>query len=384
MTTKNNEMIFSRYILIYALLVPKIEAIAQVDFATKLVIDNVVLYQDSKIKTDFYYAPYGLQLVKNDEGKPDFMFIQMRYTGTKMAENQGSYRFKSILRFKVANLVPSKTKRDSIKEVVRKKGMSLTNLRPLPIHNLRAVLIHTVEKDSTIDKEYSNGFFESNDKASANSYWTERDFTLRLNNEDAQLFWTTFHNYQPTLSVNYTFFSKGLNSAEGELSVSGSEGFTEAMKARFNRQRDSINKSLDEKIVVSGTLSVTIDAKKWPELLKQIDINERIPPEYAALDVYCFDFNNDIREDLYAKSVEIIATGVGSRDISFKTMFRVTEPDIYAKTIKFIYAVKPDEPYSYRITEIFKDGKRNRSDWQKVENWHQILDITSKPQNNSN
>ncbi|MCB0376661.1 MAG: hypothetical protein KDD04_12135, partial [Sinomicrobium sp.] len=120
-----------------------------------------------------------------------------------------------------------------------------------------------------------------------------------------------------------------------------------------------------------------------PDLTKQIDINERIPPEYAALDVYCFDFNNAIREDLYAKRVEFKAEGVGRGEVSFKVTFRATEPDIYAKTIRFIYAVKLDKPCSYRITEIFKDGRTERSKWTAVENWHQILDVTTQPANNS-
>jgi hypothetical protein len=355
--------------------------IAQVDFASKRIINDVLLYQDSKIKSIFYYAPYGLQLVKNNEGKPDFKFIQMRYTGTRLSEDQGAFSFKSLLRFKVANHIPTKKQRDSIKKIIKNKGMLISKLKPLPIHNLKATLIHTAEND-TVAKEYGNGFFEGTEKVAVNTYWTERDFTLRLNNEDAQIFWTTFQKDQPTLSVNYTFSSKGLNSLENELSVSGSEEFTETMKARFQQEKDSINTILNEKIIVSGALSINVDTEKWPDLIRQIDINERIPAEYAALDVYCFDFNNDIRKDLSAKRVEIKATGVGSGKLKFKVTFRSTEPDIYAKTIKFIYAVKLNHPYSYRITEIFKDGRLERSAWEGVENWHQLLDITSKPESN--
>lgn len=357
-------------------------AFAQPNISTRQVIDGVVIYQDNTNKTLYYYAPCGLKLVKNDEGKPDFKFIQMRYTGTQLTENQGAFSFKSLLRFKVANHVPSMGQRDNIKKIIRSKGMIIKKLQPLPIHNLKASLIHTAEND-TVAKKYNNGFFEGSEKASGNSYWTERDFTLRLNNEDAQLFWTTFQGDQPTISVEYTFFGKGLNSIENELSVSGSEAFTEAMKERFDHDEDSLNNSLNKKIIISGILSINVDTNKWPDLLKQIDINERIPPDYAALDVYCFDFNNEIRKNISAKRVEIKATGVGNEEISFKTTFRAAEPDIYAKTIKFIYAINLKETYSYRITEIFNDGKLKKSDWEEVENWHQILDITSRSINNS-
>lgn len=351
-------------------------AFAQPNRSTRQVIEGVVIYQDNANKTRFYYAPYGLKLVKNDDGKPDFKFIQMRYTGTKLTKNQGTSSFNSLLRFKVANHVPSSKQRENIKNIIRSKGKIISKLQPLPIHNLKASLKHAGENDS-VAKKFNNGFFEGPEKASANSYWTERDFTLRLNNEDAQLFWTTFQGNQPTISVNYTYFTKVLNGMENELTVSGSEAFTETMKERLT-QEDSLNNSLKEEIVISGIVSINVDTKKWPELIKQIDINEQIPPDYAALDVYCFDFNNDIRKDISSKRVEIKARGVGNGEINFKTTFRAAEPDIYAKTIRFIYAVKLDEAYSYRITEIFNDGRLKKSDWEQVENWHQILDITSR------
>lgn len=375
-------MFFFKYIFVFILLT-SVKVTAQVDFATKQVIEDVILYQDSKTKSVFYYAPYGLQLVKNEKGKPDFKFVQMRYTGTRLTQDQGSYGFMSILRFKVANHVPSKIKRERIKQVIRNNGIPVTKLQPLPIHNLRATLIHAADSKAEV-KTYTNGFFEGDEKASANTYWTERDFTLRLSNEDAQLFWNTFHGQKPTISVEYTYAAKGLNSMEKELTVSGPEKFTEDMKARFGQEKDSINQTLNEKIIVSGAESITIDPEKWPDLMKQIDINERIPPEYAALDIYCYDFNNEIRKELYAKRIEIKAESMGNREVTSKTIFRAEEPDIYAQTVKFIYAVKLDKPYSYRIMEIFKDGRLERSQWRTVKNWHQILDVTSQLESNLN
>jgi hypothetical protein len=350
-------------------------AFAQPDFASKRVIDRVVTYQDQQTKTLFYYAPYGIQLIKDRSGKPDFKFTQMRYTGTQLTGDQGSARFKSLLRFKVANQAPSRTKIDSLKQTLKKQGLVVTTLKPLPIHNLRAIVLYAAVNETT--KEFTEGFFEGAD-APANAYWTERDFTLRLGNEDAQLFWDGFQKGQPTLSITYTFATKGVNSTGQELEVSGSEEFVNRMKEQFAPQKDSLATTLQERVVLAGSLSLYIDTQKWPDLVKQVDINERIPPEYPALDVYCFDFNNDIRKDLYAKRIEIKAEGVGGGDVLFKNTFKASDPDSYAKTIKFTYAVKLNKPYSYRTTEIFPDGSMKRSDWKTQENWHQILDITSQ------
>ncbi len=375
-------MLLFRYILVFALLVYS-RGTAQPDFAKKHLINDVLLYQDNKIRNLFYYAPYGLELVKDKNEKPDFKFLQMRYTGTRLSKDQGSHRFKSLLRFKVANRVPSAIEKDSIKNILLKKGIRIVKLQPLPIHNIKATLIHSTVNDS-IAKSYSSGFFENRETHPAGAYWTERDFILRLGNEDAQIFHAMLQGNQPTLSINYTYLAKGLDNTENELIVSGSEEFTEDMKANFDQEKDSVARVPIEKVIISGALSVTINTKKWPDLIKQIDINEHIPPEYAALDVYCYDFNNEIRKDLYAKMVDIKATGVGRKEVQFRTTFKSREPDIYAQTIKFIYAVRPDKSYTYRITEIRNNGRRQRSGWKTVRNWHQILDISSQNQNKIN
>ena len=43
-------------------------------------------------------------------------------------------------------------------------------------------------------------------------------------------------------------------------------------------------------MVCAGAFAVTVDAQKWPELFSRVDINERTPPGYAALDVYLLRF----------------------------------------------------------------------------------------------
>src|SRR5690606_28704527 len=111
--------------------------------------------------------------------------------------------------------------------------------------------------------------------------WQERDFTLRLNNADAQLFKESFQGNQPTLSINYSYTSKLTNTNMDELTVSGGYDFVEAMEAHAPK-RDSLPQ-LKEIIVKSDALPITIDIVKWPDLIKQIDINEQVPSDYAAL-----------------------------------------------------------------------------------------------------
>ncbi|MEM9686365.1 MAG: hypothetical protein AAF934_05525 [Bacteroidota bacterium] len=367
-------MPFFKYVSFFLGLISA-NGMAQADFAKKYVVEGTTLYRDSKVRSVFYYVPYGLELVKDKDSKPDFKFIQMRYTGTQLSKDQGINRFKSLLRFRVANRVPSAAKRDNIKENLREKGIHISKLDPLPIHNLKATLIYSTINDS-ITKVYTDGFFEGGKTNEANAYWTERDFILRLSNEDAQLFQATLQSNQPMLSINYSYLAKGLNETINEMIVSGSQKLKEEMKS-YQQKYSPANTPI-EKVVVSGALPIAISLKKWPDLIKQIDINERIPPEYAALDVYCYDFNNEIRSDLYAKIIEIKATGVSGKEIHFRTTFRAWEPEIYAHTIKFTYAINLEKPYTYRITEISNNGRQRRSGWKTARSWHQIIDITGQ------
>ncbi|CAM1371907.1 hypothetical protein [Tenacibaculum xiamenense] len=369
-------MSFLKNILFLAFLVPNI-LVAQPRSESKQVIEKLVIYQDSNNKQVFYYAPEGLHLVKDKNGKPSFKFIQMRYTGTKARGDQGKHRFRSLLQFKVAQLLPDKKRKEAIIDSLNNRGYKVSKLSPIALSNIKAILVHTaVITDST--KNYQHGFFENNNVK--NTTWKELDFTLRLNNEDAQIFWDNFHGNQPTISVNYSFFAKLNTKKVDDLTVSGSDEFKETMEAHLE-ENDSSKVQLKESIINADALSINIDTDEWPELIQQIDINEQVPPDYAALDIYCFDFNNEIRPDLYAKRIEIIATGVGGRDVKLRKTFKYNEPEIYAQTLQFINAIKLNEPYRYRITEILHDGNYNKSEWKERTTWNEILDITTKPKN---
>lgn len=352
---------------------------AQPDAASKQIINHIVLYQDYLKKDQIYYVPYGLKLITNSEGKPQFKFIQMRYTGTHAYGDQGNTRFRSLLSFSVAQNKPTNKELDQLIDSLRLKGLYAKSLQPIPISNIKATLVHAADA-ATVDSLkhlVSGGYFESHANASQSIDWKERDFTMRLNNHDAQLFSESFQGNQPTLSVNYSYSSKLTNLKLEELTVTGSEDFVEAMGS-FVAEQDSIPQ-LQEVIIKSDALPITIDIEKWPDLIKKIDINSQIPSDYAALDVYCYDFNNGIRDDLFAKRIEIKAVGVGGNDVTYTSTFNTKHPDEYAKSIQFIYAVKLKEPYQYRISEIYKDGNFKRHSWVTADSWHQILDITTKP-----
>ena len=371
------------YSLFIALLVPVCFLLAQPNLATKQAVGDIMVYQDFYKKDLFYYAPYGLELVRFENGKPDFKFLQIRYTGTRATSDQGEKRFKSLIHFKVSQYIPNKEELRTLKETLKQKKYYVNELQPIPISNLNAHLIYaaTNENDS-INNKISGGFFENTTESPLGINWKERDFTIRLNEHDSELFWNNLHGDQPTLSVNYSFSSKFMNSVTDEVKLTGNGELRETLEESLTQIDSTKTDSLSEHIFMSASLNIQVDTNKWPDLLKRVDINEStIPPDYAAIDIYCFDFNNEIVKDMYSKRVEIKAKGVSGSDIILKRSFNVNEPEVYAQTIRFSHAIKLSQPYEYRITKIFTDGSYERSKWIVNENWHERLDITQKPNN---
>ena len=95
--------------------------------------------------------------------------------------------------------------------------------------------------------------------------------------------------------------------------------------------------------------------------------------------VYCYDFANALRPDLFYKKVEIEAQGVGGRAIPLDAKFLFSQPDLYARTIRFPVAVHVDRPFRYRVISAMRDGRTDEGPWLERSSWGGILDITSAP-----
>jgi hypothetical protein len=132
-------------------------------------------------------------------------------------------------------------------------------------------------------------------------------------------------------------------------------------------------------LVRAGATTIAVDIERWPTLLRRIDVNEQLPPGYAALDVYCYDFNNGLRPDLYEKQVEIEADGVGGGKVVASTTFGRTQADLYARSVRFPVAVRLDRPYRFRVSETATDGRARPAAWATAVSWDRILDVTSPP-----
>jgi hypothetical protein len=345
---------------------------------------TLTIYADSTNAQLFYYAPPEIELVKDSDGKPDFHFLMTRYTGTATSADRGLERHKSLLSFRIRlPRVPA--------EELARAAQTLgapgrpPEIRPLPIRALKTALVYATVGDASADQvALPGGRLEAapeSQGADGEGYWTERVCTVGLDSLTAQVFQSALEQKQVILSVGYVFLADGSSDPSGPGELTGSPALVAELQRQLASQgapHDSAaNVSRPLRVIASGAIEIGLDVKRWPDLLRRVDLNDRVPPGYAALDVYCYDFNNGLRPDLAEKRVEIDAESMGGRRVKLDTMFRGTEPDIYSAGMRFPVAVRLDRPYRYRVSETRLDGTSSVGRWQEVSSWNKILDVTS-------
>lgn len=343
-------------------------------------INECKIYSDVKARNIFYYEPTSYVLGTDNKGRPDFHLLQMRYTGTRASADNGTIKFNNILQFRIVADAMALQKVQSVRSVLQQHITDVV-LKPLPVTKFESLLVYTPVQtvDSTL-RMLTGGYTESSDLSSVNgSYWSERTFSIRLSDVDAQLLESALKNRQAIVSMSYAFYTT--------FSAQNISSFTATVNRRINRQvmqyfdsslvnnKDSLLKNV---VLKADAVDVNIDMEKWADAIQKIDINEKLPPRYPLLDVYCYDFNNDIRPDLYAKKIEIKATAVNGSEISTSSTFRHDQTDQYVRSIRFPYAVRFDRPYRFRTIEINNEGDIETSQWTERNSWSDIIDITTK------
>lgn len=345
------------------------------------VINGCKVYKDAKASNVFYYEPFDYRLAVDKNSKPVFTLLQMRYTGTRASADNGRIKFRNILQFKIDRDGSTNDQLQAVKEVLKKRVPSIL-LKPLPITRFETILVYApADNADSLLKLLTNGYTEEAGEASSinKSFWSERTFSIRLSDVDAQLMEAALQNKQAAISLSYAFYTS--------FSAKSASSFSATVNGRVSRKvldyfdsalinnKDSL---LENVLLKADAIPINIDIEKWSTAIQKIDINEKLPSTYPLFDLYCYDFNNAIRPDLYAKKIEIRAISVNGNEINLTSMFLHNKPDEYARSIRFPYAVRFDKPYRYRTTEINMEGETLISDWIHSNSWSDIIDITTK------
>lgn len=405
--------------LVAALLLPAASAAAP-DLSAPREIGGLRVYPDFQRAGLYYLAPGDLELAADENGRPELHFLQMRYTGTALYGNQGESGSFSTLTLGVRLHAPSEAELLQLRRSLHALAQRRVELRPLPITAFEAVLAYTPIGEQPAELSVvENGYFESEEQNEARSddrsFWRERTFTIPMNAATSQLLWDLLQRQEVALSLNYAFFTRGVHSNEQlRVDVHGAEQeveeeIRERLKGagvplaadakptgiaarlfallRAQRQGETVEDAEEEDgappertaVAHSGATAIRIDAARWPELFRRVDFNAQAPPGYAALRLYCYDFKDGLRPELLFKKVDVEATAVGGRTLALSAKFLRSQPDLYARSIRFDLPVLLDRPYRYRVTTAKPDGTLDVGPWTERESWSQILDVTSRP-----
>lgn len=348
--------------------------------SSRQVIEGFEVYKDFKSPNLYYYAPGKLSLATETNGRPRFQLVEMRYTGTACTDDQGEQRFLNLAQFTVKM---SPVSPDILNNI--RKGISASRnikLKPVPIRYIDSYLVTPVGKDAEGNerqKRIGNGSSTNPDAASGpgGSYWTERTFTLKLENYEAELLWNQISTGKLAVSFGYAFYADAINGNQSSVRLSGDSAFVSQMENAME-EANAADTTVASMMIRSDAFGIAIDVNQWPDALKKLDVNEGVPPAYPALQVACYDFSDALRPDLALKKIEVEAIGVGGQPLApISAKFNLGNAEANFIDLKFPFAVRMDRPMRYRITEFTTKGERSVGPWLEKDNCSELIDITT-------
>lgn len=351
-------------------------AAAQPVLSTRQRLHGWDIYQDHQNKQLFYYSPAEIVLKKESSGQPVFTLLQMRYTGTHLYNDKDFKGFLNLLYLSVEMTQPGADIFGKIKQSLGGR----VELRPMPVRQFNGELIIPLGDAAAANEKYrkvsAGGVDASGGGGPGTVFWKERSYTMRLENAEAQLLWDQVATGKLAISFSYAFYAEAIPGAVGQAKYSGKEDFAEEMETGMP-EGAVFDSTLNTYLVKANTFPIYIDVNQWPACLKKVDVNEELPPAYAAFEVRCYDFSDGLRPDLFKKIVEIKAFGAAKEYITLKTDFSRNKPDLSSQTARFQYAVRLDQPLEYRVTEINVTGEKTTTQWMQKKSWTEVIDVTT-------
>jgi hypothetical protein len=351
----------------------------------------LLVYPDDAKRSVFYFPPGDLMIAATEEGAPDIHLIHARYTGSASTGDRGVAVVRSVFSVRLIMNGPTRQEIESARIALTASAGGRIELRPLPIRRIESAIVFAAADRSEGSpapgpvQVLPPGHFEETEDASVprEGYWTERIYTLGLGAADAQLLSDALERGRHILSVGYAFLAHGIGTAAPLEELSGSPELVAALRKQLRSSRRApaagdANQQTEPIVVRAGAVAATADLARWPRIVRRFDINATAPPGYAALDVYCYDFNEAADSNRYETQVEIQAVGVSGAPVTLRATFSRTQPDLYARSLRFPVAVRMDRPYRFRVHAISSDGTAMTSSWRERTSWAELLDVTTQ------
>ena len=293
-------------------------------------LQGVRVYKDHKNASVWYPAPAQPVLDTRGDNTPDYGLSLYRYLGRKGTSDTGEFWVRGVLTFGIARSRDAKISADIRKEL-RSKGIKSPRLKSMPVSSNKLTLLFA-------DQQYSRQY---------QIRWKSGAMIVPLDAYAAEILWDAVAAGQTLVSVSIDETLSGVRKADEEWQPSTT--------------------------AVAWTVPVEMDMKAHPDHFERLDLGGRMKVGYTGLDVFCFDFIEQLDEKLYAKIVEVAIPTTG-RDLVESVTFK--DDGEYRSRIEFKLAKDLDKPYRYRITRILADGSKDTGLWRE-RTGEALLDITS-------
>ena len=289
------------------------------------------IYRD-QVKTDlFYLSPSPPVLALGPDGLPGVSFDIFRYHGRSGTGDSDRFRVKGVLSLELQRDHTKKVLKQIKSRLKKTYGVRYPKFKSMPVAQTRGRLI----------------FGDKTMSWSQSSRWSGKRISLSLDETMSQILWEALEAGQTLISVEMAEDLAGVRKPR--------DGHWEAAITAF-----------------ASTLPVTLDYGAHPSLFRKTELGGRMVRGYTGIDIFCFDFLEQLDENLYSKIVEVAIPTTGA---PLKESVTFRQDSDCRRRIEFKLAKDLDTPYKVRITRIFNDGKTEQGDWIKRQG-EAMLDIT--------
>ena len=293
-------------------------------------LQGVRVYKDHKKPSEWYLAPAQPLLDTRKDTTPDYGLALYRYLGRKGTSDSGEFWVRGVLTFGIDR------SRDAglsakIRKELKAKGINAPRLKSMPVSSNRVTLLFA---DQQYSKEYQ-------------TRWKSGAMVVPLDAHLSEILWDAVAAGQILVSVSIDETLSGVRKADDEWQPSAT--------------------------TVGWTVPIEMNMAAHSDHFQRLDLGGRMRVGYTGLDVFCFDFIENLDEKLYAKMVEVAIPTTGRPLVESLTFKDNGE---YRSRVEFKLAKDIDKPYRYRITRIWKDGSKETGLWQE-RTGEALLDITA-------
>ncbi|WNJ19652.1 hypothetical protein [Pontibacter sp. G13] len=352
---------------------------AQPVLSSRMWIGETAVFRDAGQVGLFWYAPKGIALKRDGQGKPQVQVIQMRYQGAECTADESERRFTSLVQLSVVADNWSQTELEEIKSYLQRRSRTRVSLKEIPAHRMDTHLVMAAPALGGNPKVLGHA------REPIPTAWEERSFLVGLSPDEAQLLWAQLEKGQMAITVSYALMGKFYRGPSAEIHLSGSADMVEELAEEFEEMfleegEDSLLLSMPLR---QDAFNVEWDLAQWPDLMQQVDLNDGFPPAYPALTIRCYDFADQIRPDLAMKRIEVQAKGLRDQWLDpQQATFYANQSGVEEQPISFPFVVSMEHPYRYRTISYTFKGQKEESEWQEIPACRYLIDITSNPEDN--